>query len=234
MLGQKKELIEFPWGAKDEDEDSDVEKDNSILLEENSLEKEIIHRICAVYETETLIDDNISLYLITWSPDPKEFPSVDFYMQHNMHIDLLVDYIKSCSLAMFCVESTQLGNPHYHGWYQLSHDSKQEMCRICCIKTMQHFGNVKITEARHYKINSNSEKRNALYYYKKDLVDSMLCVSPNPILKDTYTTIDFKKFELASFFTTGTHKGTFKTLNDRISDRQYYREFYADTISKIS
>ena len=204
-----------------------LEQKKGELLEDLE-EKILIDRSCIVYNEETLIDDDKELYLITWCPDPKEMPDCDFYLQHNINVETLSDYLKCCSAGMFCVESTQLGNPHYHGWYQI--DAQKELHRICIVKTLQRFGIVKIATARSYKVNRWFEKANALYYYKKDLVDSMLCMTPNPITKDTISTVKFDVMDMVGFFA---KDKSMKTLKDKISDRKFYREFYGDTISKL-
>lgn len=204
-----------------------LEQKKEELLEDLE-EKTLIERSCIIYNEETLIDDSVSLYLITWSPDPKEMTDSDFYLQHNLNIELLSDYLKYCSAGCFCVESTQMGNPHYHGWYQVS--PSKELCRIATIKTMNRFGIVKIAEARSYKINNYQERKNALYYYKKDMVDSMLGMTPNPITRDTVTTVHFENMDMVEFFRKT--KG-FSSMQDKISDRKFYRDFYGDTITAL-
>jgi len=174
---------------------------------------------------ESSIDDEKKVYLVTWSPDPKELPDCDFYIQHQVNIEILADYLKCCSAGLFCVESTQLGNPHYHGWYQI--DDNKELARIALIKTLNRFGIVRITPIKHsYKIFSWSESANALYYYKKDSLDAFLTY---PIITSTSTsTLNFNILDSIGFFSRD-HKGL-TTINDKMSNRQFYRQFYADTI----
>lgn len=189
------------------------------------LEQKTENLIDLIWDLECSIDEGRELYLITWSPDPKELPDADFYLQHNINVQILSDYLKCCYTGAFCVESTQMGNPHYHGWYQV--ESKLELCRIAIIKTMGRFGIVKIVKARSYKIFNWSEKCNALYYYKKDVLDAMYNIDPNPITKDSLSTVDFDVLSMVGFFSRDRYD---KTIQDKISDRKFYRDFYSDTI----
>lgn len=177
---------------------------------------------------ESSIENNEDIYLITWSPDVKELPDADFYLQHNFNVEILVDYLKCCKHGVFCVESSQLGNPHYHGWYQI--DDTKELQRIVIVKTLQRFGIVKIQKVKHsYKIFSWSERANALYYYKADLPDAFLKIEPNPITKETCGTVDWSVMDMVGFF----NKGVSSKLTDKISQRKFYRDFYADTIGYL-
>lgn len=178
---------------------------------------------------ENMIDDSYEVYLITWCPDPKEMPDSDIYLQHSVNVDMLAHYLTYCSAGLFCVESTQLGNPHYHGWYQVS--SKYELHRIACIKTMQRFGIVKIVEAKHYKIFNWKEKGNALYYYKKDLREKFKDIHPNPIAYCDRTTVNFDTLDMVGFFSKD--RKNMKSIRDVVSDRKFYREFYKDTLSGL-
>lgn len=178
---------------------------------------------------ENTIEEDLELYLITWSPDPKELPDSDFYLQHNMNVDILSSYLKCCHTGLFCVESTQLGNPHYHGWYQVS--DSLELHRLAVIKAMQRFGIVKIAKARTYKIFNWKEQANALYYYKKDLLDAMFTMDPNPITKDSVSTVNFDILEMVGFFNKDLRG--MPTIKDTMTNRQFYRQFYGDTIGTI-
>lgn len=191
--------------------------------------EEVLLRGAIVEAMEDYIDRDKPLYLMTWNPDPKETPDADFYLQHNTHVSILSDYLKCCYAGLFCVESTQLGNPHYHGWYQI--EDSIELARIAIMKTLQRFGMVKVAKARSYKINDYNECKNALYYYKKDLLDTMLAMVPNPISKYTESTVDFDKMDMIGFFSK--EKNTQVTLRDKISDRKFYRDFYTDSISTL-
>jgi len=124
-----------------------------------------------VFYWEDRIDTDRTLYLITWNPDPKELPNADFETQHHYSVNLLSDYLKACECGLFCVETSQLGAPHYHGWYQVSQNPDCERNRIIYIKTMQRFGNLKITKSKgHYKIGSNSNHANCLLLLQKRFI----------------------------------------------------------------
>lgn len=182
-----------------------------------------------VKDCENEIDQDEPVYLITWSPDPSELPDTDFYLQHNMNVNLLSSYLQCCKSGLFCVESTQRGNPHYHGWYQT--DKSKELQRIAIVKTMQRFGpQLKICKANKYRINSYKERGNALYYYKKDALT--FDVEPNPITRDSKTTVDYHKLELASFLTNSSAKA--KDIGMVLSNQQFYRGFYTDTTGTIN
>lgn len=176
---------------------------------------------------ESLIDINLPTYLITWSPDPKEMPDSDLYVQNQVNIDTLSSFLKYCKCGIFCLESTQLGNIHYHGWYQV--DDYLTPMRVAIVKAMQRFGNVRITKARKVKINSYVEKGNALYYYKKELY-SMISIQPNPITRDSERTLDPNAESIISFLDM---RKTSYSLSQIVTDRQYYMDFYKDTIKKI-
>lgn len=197
----------------------------------NSLDDERILNIGELIEFfESSIDDSLQLYLIIWSPDPKEMPDADFYLQHNVNIDMLKAFLLNVHLGMFTVESSQLGRPHYHGWYQV--DLDLELGRIAAVKTMNRFGDVKIAKCRSYKINNYSERKNGLYYYKKDVYGAMGLVDPNPIVASSSSTINFDNIDLVGFFSKD--KGGMMTIKEKISDRQFYRDYYKDTIGFIS
>lgn len=185
-----------------------------------SIEERMSQKAKKVYGAEHKIDYDKKVYLITWSPDPKENPEADFEMQHRYHVNTLADYLKYCSCGLFCVESTQLGNPHYHGWYQVS--SEFEMLRIVMIKVMQRFGKVKISPCHHPTLDKWSEKMNGMFYYKADLMEEMFDIEINPINALSH---DDTHWEACAFFTTDCDKA----IIDKISTRQYYRSFYKDS-----
>lgn len=180
---------------------------------------------------ESKIDPSSELYLITWAPDPKELPDADFYIQHNVNVELLTQFLKACACGIFCVEATQIGNPHYHGWYQV--DPTKELVRIAVVKTMQRFApkGLKIAPARSWKFFNWTERGNALYYYKKDICDAFLNVDPNPITKDSESTVNFDTIQWISFF--DSRMKIDKSLTDKISDRRFYRSFYGDTLNHM-
>lgn len=141
-----------------------------------------------IEEWESTINMDEPLYLITWCPDPKETPDVDFNTQHRFHIDTVVRFLLGCETGLFCVEATQKGEPHYHGWYQMSSEPLVEEFRLAAVKVMQRYGLVKIDEAFDYRIHSWTCRLNALHYYKKDMLDRSLLWEPNPITKYTEIT----------------------------------------------
>lgn len=200
------------------------------------MKKEMIDKIdiamvakgMVIEHTESLIDQGETLYLVTWSPDPSELPDADFETQHLFNVNLLADYLKACSCGLFCVETTQLGNPHYHGWYQLSASPEKEAFRIVLVKTLQRFGLLKITKSKgHYRINSYTSHGNCLAYYKKDLVGSMLFVGANPITSDTKCDIDWKNNLL--YFGDSKKRSSLVELQEKISLKNFYMEFYKDS-----
>jgi len=181
---------------------------------------------------ETSIDPNEDLYLITWSPDPKQLPDCDLYVQHSLNVRLLANYLKCCSLGVFVLESTQLGNPHYHGWYQV--DDDREIGRIALVKVMKSFGpQLKITKSYgKYKFFNFNTRGNCLAYYKKDLC-KYFSVQPNPIFSDSTTTFNDDCLQLINFLSpySPTNK---KLIADRLSNERFYREFYSDTVKAIN
>lgn len=180
-----------------------------------------------IYEEESKIDPEEELYLITWCPDPKEIPDADFYVQHNMNIKLLADYLKTCECGVFCVEPTQEGNPHYHGWYQVAMEYQAE--RVAMMKTMKRFGIVDIKKAKHFKVGIYTKQRNALWYYKKELVT--FDMSPNPIFSATETTIDFECMDLVNFF--AKVKTTKRDIIRTLAERKFYEDYYRNSIAHL-
>lgn len=181
----------------------------------------------AVFSNELDIDDEEDLYLITWAPEPSELPNADFTTQHKYSINLLAAYLKNCKSGLFCVESTQLGNPHYHGWYQVSPDPIKEEYRLIYVKTLQRFGLLRITKSKgHYRVNNYNTRSNCLGYYKKDLLDSMLWVNPNPITADSICDIDWSKNML---FFTKQGRGSMADLEEKINLKEFYFQFYKDS-----
>jgi len=171
---------------------------------------------------EEKIDDAKHLYLITWSPDPSKLPDCDYTYTHLYSVNLLADYLKYCSCGLFCLEYTQVGNPHYHGWYQV--DGEKEQKRIVLVKVLQKFGNLKITQSRgDYKINQYYQRGNCLYYYKKDLANNWQ-IPKSVITCDTYDDTDWttKLF----FFVNITNRKHVSYLLDVISNKEYYTKFY--------
>lgn len=175
---------------------------------------------------ESNIDNSEKVYLITWSPDPSKLPDADFRLQHEFNVQMLADYLRCCKSGLFCVESTQLGNPHYHGWYQVSDES--ELPRITLMKVLERFGIVKLVECRTWKVNCYSEKANGLYYYKKDIYTAMIDIDINPIHKDSVSNVDWQSMAVQTFFTKEVKNP--KLIENVQSDRQFYRQFYHQSV----
>jgi len=192
----------------------------------------VMDKLFMIWEAESSIDIDEDVYMLTWSPDPKEMPDTDFYLQHQTNVNLLSDYLRFCSNGLFCVESTQLGNPHYHGWYQV--DDMNEIGRIAMVKTLQRFGNLKENKVeRSYKIHSWIKQSNALFYYKVELLHSMIDMQFNPISRDTRCTVDWSVLKLVGFLDKSSRKNT-KTIEDRMTDIEFYKNFYSDTIGYLN
>lgn len=200
-----------------------LDPSTNLLIEPTN--DEIINRCVPKAEmvktTEGQINEDNPVYLITWNPDPKELPNSDFNLQHQFNVNILSDYLKSCDCGLFCVESTQLGNPHYHGWYQVS--ATLEPMRIVHVKVMQRLGMVKITRAITIRKNTWFERKNGLYYYKKDLLDSMLMTDYNPINEESSETYAWAS---SMFFTLDLKNSS---IQNKISDKQFYLQFYKDS-----
>lgn len=192
------------------------------------LEKLFYYAIGMIYDAEMEIDDNKTLYLITWCPDPKELPDACFETQHEFNVDILSDYCKACDVAIFCVETTQMGVPHYHGFYQPSTDNFKESARIAIIKTLERFGRLKITKSKgmYKKMNFWTPHANCLYYYKKDLLDAMLGQANNPIDKHSKSLIDFSS--TAQMFVKAGKRQTSKEIIEQQTLRERYRNFYSN------
>lgn len=179
---------------------------------------------------ETLIDPGQDLYLITWCPDPEHLPNSDFNIQHQFCMDTLSKYLEACEVGLFCVETTQLGRPHYHGWYQIAPD-KRDLVRIIHAKVMSETGLLKITKSKgHYKIHSWNNKANCLYYYKKDLIQSMLTIETNPITKNMRSNIDWNSMVYSSFFHIKGKRQSIADLEDKLNLHKFYEQFYTNSL----
>lgn len=194
-----------------------------MFRQEKRLEEFMLEKAEIVYQFEGMINLDDKVYLMTWSPDPKQIPDCDFINQHKWCVPYVHDYLIGCRVGLACVESTQLGNPHYHLWYQTSDDPKLESLRIRWIKVLSRIGNVKITSARYVKINDYRKTNNALYYYKVDMLDQQLSTPYNPIYpKMELPQIDYNDYTW--FFSTG--KITAKRAHERASAVRELEEFY--------
>lgn len=211
-------------------ETTDCANEEVIDLSVNSM----IEKMKIVYKYESQIDPARDLYLITWSPDPSKLPNAPFIIQHEFNVDIMADYLKSVDVGLWCVESTQKGNPHYHGFYQPSDDSNKEFMRLAIIKTFEAFGNLKITKSiGRYKINNwHTPKGNCLYYYKKDVGGPMFNISKNPITLKSKCEMDFTNLSVLFFSITGRH--TSKQILEKISQREQYRKFYSEGLDDYS
>lgn len=183
--------------------------------------------VCLVHENS--IDPDETLYLFTWSPNPDEMPDADFNTQHRYNINLISHYLQTMEIGLACVESSQMGNPHYHGWYQLSTDPLKEKLRLALVKTLQRFGNLKITKSKgHYKIGSLVKQANCLYYYKKDMLQSMATVFCNPITAESMDDLDWNLHK--SLFTPKKGRISVADIEDKISQVEFYKQFYQDSL----
>jgi len=209
--------------------EQEIPSSSSPLMELINAEVDyLLPKIIDVYEQESSIDPDKSLYLFTWSPNPEEIPDSDFNTQHLFCAPFIADYLLSCGRGIACVESTQLGNPHYHGWYQLSDDPLKERQRLIHIKCLKRFGMVKITSSiGHYKINSYVAAANCLHYYKKDMLQSMAWVELNPICSYHKINMDWNQH---SMLFTKKGRESVADIEDRINLRDFYKEFYANSL----
>lgn len=183
-----------------------------------------------IFDEEDKIDPDDKLYLITFNPnpDPSEMPDVDFETQHEATLELMTNFLYFCRCGLFCVETTQQGFPHYHGWYQ-SYDDERERGRIIAAKVMKRFGLVKITPSiGKYRPGKYSEHANCLYYYKADVFGQMRWIEQNPISKDTKSRVDINDINI--FFHIKGRK-SWNDLHEKMVQRDYYRKFYYDTKS---
>lgn len=180
-----------------------------------------------VFEQEHKLNVEEKIYLMTWSPDPKQLPDCDFINQHIYLVPYVQSYLSFCSAGLACVESTQIGNPHYHLWYQVTDDIR-EQGRIRWIKVMQKIGNIKINSGvRHFKINNWNKHHNALHYYKEDSVGQQLNTPYNPIYKDMLLPeIDYSDYTF--FFQHG--KTTARKIIEKVSQIKDLENFYKKSI----
>lgn len=184
------------------------------MLEHIPSTKEIIE------DTEMTIDEDLPVYLITWSPDPKQLPDCHFEYQHRYNIDILVLFLKSCYTGLFCVETSMMGSPHYHGWFQTDKFRNEE--RIAITKVLHKLGMLRITQAKTYKINKYYEQANALYYYKKD-IDAMSFIVDNPITLNSTCGIHW---DMTHFFDSTVNA---KHIANVVSEKQRLIDFYRDS-----
>jgi len=210
--------------------------DDHEILTDRSAEDILCSRLAAVDTiikyAEQRIDRSKQLYLFTWTPDPSKMPDCDFANQHKYLVDTVINYLRSCDSGCACVESTQLGNPHYHGWYQISDDPLKEQYRIVIVKVMTSFGNLKInTKVRYYKIHKWYKHRNALHYYKYDSANSQLFTMYNPITEYTDKPVIFLNDYNMFFNLKG--KKSVRKIKDMVSQLQDLENFYKKSFQNI-
>lgn len=191
---------------------------------ENPEDDLIDEKAAIIYEHEMLIDMSKPVIGITWSPDPKDLPDCEFDLQHRYYVPYLVQFIRSCKLALLCVESSKLGRPHYHGWYQEDPDPILYKMHIVHMKVLGKTGQLKVTELKHLKPGTFYKKPsgNALWYYKKDVFEKMLVTPCNPIHKDLSDDYDW----VGSTFFTCEMSSNMKLIADKVSETKMLREFY--------
>lgn len=215
MLGQK--TPDFLFESFEELNKPDISDHRKLILK---------GQIVEWYESS--IDDDEYLYLFTWAPDPKELPDTSFEMQHAYCFPQIASFLDGMQVGLACVENTQMGKPHYHGWYQPSDDPLMTKYNISMVKVLERLGNLKITKCKgHYKNNSYVAACNALHYYKKDMIDSMLWIVDNPITSKTKKDIAWADKQL--FFMRPQERSNVAKLQERITLTDYYKQFYNPT-----
>jgi len=203
--------------------------DDPIITDSDATDHLIYFSSEVIEYYESDIDPDQQLYLFTFNPDPSELPDADFQCQHEFAMMFVVDFLRGCRTGLACVETTQLGNPHYHGWYQLSDDPSMEMRRIVAVKVMQKYApkGIRITKATTYRVNSYTNHANCLYYYKKDIFGPMLHVDHALITKHTVCDIDWE--QRAWWFDIPGKKTSSTELIKKMSDKKFYEEFYRNS-----
>lgn len=194
-----------------------------MIAESENIPEEFLDKAEKIWEAERNIDMNRAVYLITWAPDPKDLPDCDFDLQHRANVNILADYLRCCSAGVFCVEATQKGNPHYHGWYQTN--PLREKQRIVFQKTLDRFGLSKIAKASSVQIHRWSKHANALFYYKEELLEEHLFTPLNPVTIESHDDTDWN-----GLWFVGMKKNQYKTVVDRMADYKYYETFYKDSM----
>lgn len=214
---------------------STLETHQKMILTESELISEevdyLMDKFVHIINAEREIDLDEKLYLFTWSPHPEELPDADFNTQHLFNINLLAEFLDSTRIGIACVETSQLGSPHYHGWYQLSNDALKEMTRIVCMKVMQRYApkGLKITPSKgHIKIGSFVKAANCLYYYKKDLLQSMAAVQENPITSNSHCDINWNQH--FTLFMKNNDRKSVADIENRINLGEFYKQFYRSSL----
>lgn len=193
----------------------------------------IVAKATQIFDYELDIDPDRDLYLFTWSPDPSRMPDTSFERQHDFNIDLVSSFFKGCECGIACVESTQLGNPHYHGWYQVSTDPNKDKFRIVIAKTFQQLGLLKITKSKgHYYINYWKSHSNCLFYYKKELLEARLLTHNNPVTSLNLPIEDWTSMANSMYFKVSGKRESVADLEDKITLREFYKQFYSEIPEK--
>lgn len=174
---------------------------------------------------ETRYDPNETVYLFTFTPHPDESPNASIHIEHQYWYNLLIDFLQTCSIGAACVEVNTSGHIHYHGWYQHSEDCIQSLRHYAFIKVFKKYGSHawKVTKAISVKPGNWSKDTNGFYYYRKECTGAMLRVFPNPVF--ACTPKDESDWAYKVFFNKDIKN---KTIIDKISDRQYYLQFYSE------
>lgn len=193
---------------------------------EQEVPQNLIEKVVTVFDYEYDIDDSRDLYLFTWAPNPADLPDCAFDLQHDYCVPVIASFLSYCSLGLACVESTQMGNPHYHGWYQLSDDTTKEKLRICTVKLMNRLGMLKITKSKgHYRKYTWHNHANCLFYYKKDCIQAMLSTNNNPITSCSKSTYDFNR---SGHLFVKPGRQSVDDIEKSISLYKFYEQFYQD------
>lgn len=123
-----------------------------------------------IKDAEESIDNSSPLLLITWSPNPKCMPT-NLIKAHDKFVYMIFSKMRAC-MEYWCIlpEVSPDGRLHYHGWYQVKDTKKWFLSLLPRMKCM---GFVKINTAKHYEINNFDPEGNALYYYKKELIETI-------------------------------------------------------------
>lgn len=182
---------------------------------------------------ERKINRDEPLYLITWSPDPKETPDASIMIQHYHWYPFLVKAMLCWEVSLMCLETSQRAGIHYHGWYQCSEDPIKEIGRCAYMKVLERFGQLKITKSIGcYVRNSYSKHANCLHYYKADMAQRGILYKQTPFCVETEQTQYEKDIFWPSYWMTNGKKQTVSELT-KVSNRDKLLEFYAENLHYI-
>lgn len=218
-------------------------EDDVLILDEERYQSAMIDVWSHITQAEERIDHYEPIYMFTWSPDPAKIPVCSFYDQHDFLRDCVFNLMKYVYAGAACLEPTQKGNPHYHGWYQIWANAEEH--RIVMMKVMQRYGQVLINEVQQKPIKELKEggriswtnPQNPLYYYKKDATQAMLYIDWTPIicprhLDDTYD--DYWEFadtmKYTPFIDFGAKRTTVEERENIIKQYTASKEFFSQRI----